>query len=192
MKEAKQNNIIDSISPQIWFHWFKKLNSVSNVIDNNLEKEIELIIRNKKDFSKKYVESLDQSITKSEIVKASRKLKNGKSTGFDGISNEMIKSIVLTNFCDILVILFNGIMKTSYFVKCWKTGFIVPSFKSGESSDPGNYNHYNSITITSCFGKLFALTINERLLEFLNHKKQLMSVKSVFVRAIELLIMYLF
>ena len=168
MKKAKQNNIIDSISPQIWFDWFKKLNSVSNVIDNNLEKEIELIIRNKKDFSKKYVESLDQSSTKSEIVKASRKLKNGKSTGFDGISNEMIKSIVLTKFCDILVILFNGIMKTSYFPKCWKTGFIVPIFKSGESSDPGNYR---GITITSCFGKLFTLIINERLLEFLNHRK---------------------
>ena len=168
LKEAKQNNIIDSISPQIWFDWFKKLNSVSNVIDNNLEKEIELVVRNKKDFSKKYVESLDQSITKSEIIKASRKLKNGKSTGFDGISNEMIKSIVLTKFCDILVILFNGIMKTSYFPKCWKTGLIVPIFKSGESSNPGNYR---GVTITSCFGKLFTLIINERLIEFLNYKK---------------------
>ena len=102
----------------------------------------------------------------------------------------MIKSIVLTKFCDILVILFNGTMKTSYFPKCWKTGFIVPIFKSGESSDPGNYRR---ITITSCFGKIFTLITNERLLEFLNHKrKQLMSVKSVSVRAIELLIMYLF
>ena len=168
MKDAKQNNVIDSISPQTWFDWFQKLNSVSNVTDNNLEKEIEFVIRNMKDFSNKYVESLDQSITKSEIVKASRKLKNGKSTGFDGISNEMIKSVVLTKFCDILVILFNGIMKTSYFPKCWKTGFIVPIFKSGESSDPGNYC---GITITSCFGKLFTLIINQRLLEFLNHKK---------------------
>ena len=51
----------------------------------------------------------------------------------------MIKSIVLTRFCDILVILFNGIMKISYFPKCWKTGFIAPIFKSGEFSDPGNY-----------------------------------------------------
>ena len=69
MKETKQNNIIDSISPQIWFNWFKKLNSVSNVIDKNLEKEIiESVIKNKKDFSKKSVEILDQSITKSEIV----------------------------------------------------------------------------------------------------------------------------
>ena len=59
-------------------------------------------------------------------------------------------------------------MKTSYFPKCWKTGFIVPIFKSGESSGPGNYR---GITITSCFGKLFTLIINERLLEFLNHKK---------------------
>ena len=79
-------------------------------------------------------------------------------------------------------------MKTSYFPKCWKTGFIVPIFKGEESSDPGNYR---GITITSCFGKLFTLIINERLIEFLNHKKT-MSVKSVFVRAIELLIMYLF
>ena len=63
MKEAKQDNIIDSISPQIWFNWFKKLNSVSNVIDKNLEKEIESVIKNKKDFSKKSFEILDQSIT---------------------------------------------------------------------------------------------------------------------------------
>ena len=51
MKEAKQNTIIDSISLQIWFDWFKKLNSVSNVIDKDLEKEIESVIKNKKDFS---------------------------------------------------------------------------------------------------------------------------------------------
>ena len=80
-------------------------------------------------------------------------------------------------------------MKTSDFPKYWKTGFVVPIFKSGESSDPGNYL---GMTITSCFGKLFTLIINERLLEFVNHKKQLMSVKWVFVRAIELRIMYLF
>ena len=60
-------------------------------------------------------------------------------------------------------------MKTSYFPKFWKTGFIVPIFKSGESSDPGNYRQ---ITITNCFGKIFTLIINERLLEFLNHKKK--------------------
>ena len=58
-------------------------------------------------------------------------------------------------------------MKTSYFSKCWKTGFIVPIFKSGESSHPGNYR---GITI-NCFGKLFTLIINERLLELLNHKR---------------------
>ena len=102
----------------------------------------------------------------------------------------MIKSIVLTKFCDILVILFNGIMKLHISPKFLETGFIVPIFKSGESSDPGNYR---GTTITSCFGKLFTLIINERLLEFLNHEeKQLMSVKSVSVRAIELLIVYLF
>ena len=47
MKEAKQNDIIDNISPQIWFDWFKKLNSVSNVIDKDLEKETESVIKNK-------------------------------------------------------------------------------------------------------------------------------------------------
>ena len=52
MKEAKQNNIIDSISPQIWFNWFKKLNLVYDVIDENLEKGIESVIKNKRIFPK--------------------------------------------------------------------------------------------------------------------------------------------
>ena len=165
MKETKQNNIIDSISPQTWFGWFKKLNSVSNVIDKDLEKEIESVIKNKKDFSKKCLEILDRSITKSEIVSASRKLKNDRIWWHWQWNNQIncFDKILWHSTYPVC----NGIMKTSYFSKCWKTGFIVSIFKSGESSDLGNYR---GITI-NCFGKLFTLIINERLLELLNHKR---------------------
>ena len=63
----------------------------------------------------------------------------------------MIKSVVLTKFCDILVIMFNGLMKTLHLPNAGKLGLLYLYLKVEESSDPGNYR---GITIKSCSGKL--------------------------------------
>ena len=99
-----------------------------------------------------------------EIIKASKRLKNGKAVGGDAICNEMIKCFVHTRFIDIIKAIFNAISK-SYFPKLSKVGYIIPIFKSDDIFYPSNYR---GITVSSCLGKLFTLVVNERLIEFLD------------------------
>jgi hypothetical protein len=59
-----------------------------------------------------------------------------------------------------LQLLFNYILDSRYFPKCWSSGIIIPLHKKGDSTDPSNYR---GITITSCFAKFFTVIINNRL-----------------------------
>ena len=110
---------------------------------------------------------MDGEILNKEIIKAAKKLKNGKAVGSDIISNEMIKCLVHTKFVEIIRDLFNAIYKGSHFPNLWKLGYITPIFKNEDSFDPSNYR---GISVCSCLGKLFTLVINERLLKFLEEK----------------------
>ena len=61
-------------------------------------------------------EPLDYEITLEEVNGASFILKPGNSTGIDGISNEMISSL-LTKYPDIIIKLFNSIVQSSEFIQ---------------------------------------------------------------------------
>ena len=64
--------------------------------------------------------------------------KNKKSSAGDVISNGIIKIAVevhATNF----VKLFNHVLSHGTFPHMWSEGYIVPLYKSGCLSDPGNY-----------------------------------------------------
>ena len=107
---------------------------------------------------------LNSTFTESEILKALHKLKLGKSPGIDGILNEMLKygsSSILTPLCS----LFNVILRSGTFPNAWKKAFLVPVFKSGDTSDPSNYR---GISINSCLAKLFTSVLNRRLINFLD------------------------
>ena len=102
-------------------------------------------------------------ITKDEIFKCVRKLKNEKASGEDEIINEYIKSTV-NQFINVYEKLFNVIFDNGIMPSSWLIGMIKPIYKNkGDKFDPKNYR---PITIVSCLGKLFTAILNERLTEF--------------------------
>jgi hypothetical protein len=92
-----------------------------------------------------------------------RSLKNGKAVGPDLISNEMIKASV-PHLTDVYVHVFNDILISGSYPKCWCHGYISNIFKDGSPSDPGNYR---GITVNSCISKVFSSILNNRLEEYL-------------------------
>ena len=163
LKTHRDENLTDNIDPLEWQEWLKKLNKPQST-HCGYDKIIDSIIKRAKDCTNSN-DILDKGISNIEIIKASKRLKNGKAVGGDAICDEMIKCFVHTRFIDIIRAIFNAIYSKSYFPKLWKVGYIIPIFKSDDSFDPINYR---GITVSSCLGKLFTLVINERLIEFLD------------------------
>lgn len=105
---------------------------------------------------------LDYEIIMEELEYAAKKLKFGKSCGFDDNYNEMILALVKT-YPKVLLKLFNGILQSSEVIPDWALGMIVPIHKDGSRLDTANYR---GITLISCLGKLFLSILNNRLVVF--------------------------
>ncbi len=110
---------------------------------------------------------LDCEISNKEIVDAISKLKKGKASGLDMISNEMLK-YSQTYLLPCIKNLFNLCLSNSIYPRSWANGYISPIFKA---DDPTNPSNYRGITITSSIGKLFNDILNNRLEAFLNKHK---------------------
>ena len=105
---------------------------------------------------------LDYDVTQEELDKASYVLKPNKASGFDSISNEMLKCL-LHEKPGILIKLFNNIIKGNSEIQEWITTIISPIFKKGNKTDPQNYR---GISIISCLLKLFESILNMRLTKY--------------------------
>lgn len=107
-------------------------------------------------------QELNVEISLTEIQRAVRSLKNGKSSGPDLLLNEFIKygSDSLLKY---LQCLFNKIFDTGYFPDAWGEGFIVPLHKKGSTE---NVENYRGITLLSIVSKLFTNILNTRLNEW--------------------------
>ncbi len=109
-----------------------------------------------------YVPVLDEAFSVQEIDAAIKHLKNGKAAGDDNIRSEFL-SCAKENIKVVIANLFNKLYESSYFPELWSTGVIVPIYKKGNKSDPGNYR---GITLTSAICKLLTYTLNQRLLKW--------------------------
>ena len=108
-------------------------------------------------------DALNKDFSYAEIDKLINKLKNNKSCGIDNIVNEFIKYSP-SEYKQLMVKLFNLILKSGIMPSSWGISFISPIFKNkGSRKDPDNYS---GISIISCLGKLFTALINERLTKF--------------------------
>ncbi len=96
-----------------------------------------------------------------------KSLKNKKSCGLDGISNEMLKHSS-SKLKDAILKLFNIVLKSGHFPEIWKENLITPIFKQGEKYDPNNYEALQSAVISE---KLFCSIINDRLVQFIQEHK---------------------
>jgi len=98
-------------------------------------------------------------ITTEEVIRAIKKLKNGKSAGVDGIQAELLKNggdeLVkkMTTLC-------NQVWKSEQVPRDWKDGIIIPLPKKGDLKD---CNNWRGITLLSVPGKVMAGIILERI-----------------------------
>ena len=112
--------------------------------------------------SPSFCEVLDREFTLSEIEDGIKRLKPGKASALDVVSNDLLKA-TSSYIAPIILNIFNYILLSENFPDMWSLGIIVPLFKSGEQGDP---NNYRGISINSCISKLFTLLMNDRLTIF--------------------------
>ena len=105
----------------------------------------------------------DIPLSKEQTEKEIRYLKNRKSPGPDGISNEMLK-YGGTELTLHLTQLFQQILKLGKAPKAWKERIIIPLFKNGSKTNPDNYR---GITLLNTALKLFTKVILSKLLEYI-------------------------
>ena len=105
---------------------------------------------------------LDYEITMDEVKLGAYILHNGKATGQDIISNEMLMSL-LNIKPEAIKALFNVILQHPTVIPIWNMSMIVPIHKKGPKMNPENYR---GISLLSCFGKFFTAILNQRLLAF--------------------------
>ena len=81
-------------------------------------------------------------------------MKSKKASGYDSISNEMIKES-LSSTSSFLAILFHKILQTQIQPEEWSRGIVTSMLKLGEMENPDNCS---DIAINSFFSKLFNLS----------------------------------
>ena len=156
LKELDKPRPPNPIPAEEWIAHFNKLLNKAQSVDPSFESMIENYI----DTNKHNVfNDLNFRITKAEIIQASHKLSTGKSSGIDGILNEMLK-------CGITVLLpslhklFNIILTSGLFPTTWGTNTLSPLHKKGDRNTSDNYR---GIAVGSNLSKLFCSVIHNRL-----------------------------
>ena len=143
------------IDAQTWHQHFAKLLSKNVPANPSLNSYVQ---QNKNAFESE----LGVPFTKDELRLALKSFKNNKSSSFDQISNEMLKTggkIISDSF----LFLFNNILDVSCYPSLWKTDILNPIHKSNEKNNP---NNFRGIALASCFGKLFTKLLRNRLQDF--------------------------
>ena len=101
----------------------------------------------------------DEAPTRNEIVDALKKLKNHKSPGVDGITNEQLK-YGQDGLVDQLVVLFKKVWEDEKIPEDWSKGVIIIVGKKGDTSHCANNR---GITLRSTASKLLQMILLRRL-----------------------------
>ena len=88
-------------------------------------------------------------------------LKSSKSVGPDGIHPKVLKETA-AQLCAPLTIFFNRSLNEELLPEDWKRANVIPIFKKGEISDPGNYQ---PISLISTVCKVLESIIRESIIE---------------------------
>jgi hypothetical protein len=149
--------------PSQFYEHFKNLNTIEVA---PTKERLEIIGKLKKLSDERIFNELDYKISETEISQAIRTLKNGKASGLDSISNEMLKA-GQSALLPCLSIFFNNILNSGSYPLEWTMAKIIPLHKKGDFEDPENFR---GIAISSCLGKLFNSIMNTRLCQFLKER----------------------
>ena len=155
----------EKINHQKWFDYFNELlNTELSHVDKSRQNAVKKELSEFEFIHEKC--NLDYAINEKEVLMAAKKLKNNKSSAYDMIKNEMIKSS-LPFMSTLITYTFNIILNTGKFPDLWKEGIVIPIHKNGSRVDP---NNYRGITLSSCLGKLFCHVLNNRITSELETK----------------------
>ncbi|KFM71667.1 RNA-directed DNA polymerase from mobile element jockey, partial [Stegodyphus mimosarum] len=106
----------------------------------------------------------------SEICSYIKTLKNGKSPGYDQITNMMVKRFPMKTIC-YLTKVFNIILKHQHFPESWKLAKVIPILKPGKPpSEPGSYR---PISLLSTISKLLEAVLLNRMQNFIDERNLL-------------------
>ena len=114
-----------------------------------------------------------KDFTLEELTKATKKLKNNKASGPDGIPAEMLKNSP-ESLLTLILNLMNKIKKTSYYPEEWASGITSLIPKGGDEEDP---NNYRPITVANVLSKILAIMINERIAKQLEEEQTINPVQ---------------
>ena len=153
--KTEKNMEMSSISKEVLAEHFEKLSNVTpGELFEPMLNETDIHAVN---------EQLNAVITKEEVLKCIKNLKNNKACGLDEILNEFLKASD-DRMVRSITLLFNVILISGKIPSSWAIGCIKPLYKGkGSVDDPDNYR---GITVLSCFGKLFTSVINMRIKTF--------------------------
>ena len=148
-------NETDSVDPITWFTHFKDLLGQQKTHSKEEEELISFVNQNKNEF----ISELDDSFSDSDVMQAIKSLKNGKSSSFDIVTNEMLKHGA-NSLSRPLAVFFNAVFNSNLYPSQWKLDILGPLHKSGPLEDP---NNFRGICVSSCLGKLFNTLIRQKL-----------------------------
>lgn len=95
------------------------------------------------------------------------KLKTNKATGLDRINARLLKDSAV-QVTPVLTNLFNRSLLSSTFPSAWKSGKVVPLFKSGQRCNPGNYR---PITVLPTVSKILEKAVHIQVYNYLLEHK---------------------
>ena len=150
INNSKGQPIGNQISPDVWIKHFSAINSKDPALNpvnldycNSVESEVNSLLNQDKDGCA----ILDREFTIQEVVSGIKRLKKGKATAFDAVTNDVIRASMET-ISPTLVNIFNKLAPLLHFPKQWVSGLIVTIFKKDEKDDP---NNYRGITLNNYF-----------------------------------------
>ena len=152
MLKSERKPLTSDITPDQWYQHFHEVFNPLNLQEDDHDYD------DPADISDNY---LDQRITESEVLRAIRVLKTGKSPGIDGLSIQFIK-ISAQHLVPFLTDLFNNFYENGYFPPEWATVILAPIHKKGNSDAP---NNYRGISLLPEISKLFTSVINNGVTE---------------------------
>ena len=108
-------------------------------------------------------------ITEDYTIKVIDNLENKNSSGHDGISNKLLKTIK-GDISQSLTIIINQMLTTGIFPDDFKLSKVIPLFKKGDSSLLTNYR---PISLLPTISKIFERVIHDQMYEYFNKFKLL-------------------
>ena len=120
----------------------------------------------------------DIDITRDKVLQKLQKLDPAKASGVDGISSRVLVELA-DEIAEPLAAIFQNSLATGEVPRSWKVADIVPIYKKGKKSVPGNYR---PVSLTSQIGKLLEKIIKDEITGHLSQYHLLIDTQHGFMR----------